>query len=273
MYFSHPEVIQTAAQVASTHSHGMELFLANNVLLDSMGVGILVLSVGMKEWLYRQTMKIAVKTDSSVLKANAWHHRVDALSAIVALIGLSGRVSVRDGSNDVVHWAAVDGSRCRNRSGCCRAENGLRSGLGVARRNGRRRRESTESALALRRRADAGDDSCRLWEGDRLPVRGPCGGEERAGEEGGTSSALRGPARGREAAELGGSAGHEGEGGAPFTRHSQHADSGCGHLFQRSFIHVFVEICSKDHLYLCLLRYDPRSFLLTTPKWKETRQQ
>ena len=74
----------------------MELLLANNTLLDSLGVGVLVLSVGMKEWLYRQTMKIAVKTDSSVLKANAWHHRVDALSAIVALVGLSGRV-IADG--------------------------------------------------------------------------------------------------------------------------------------------------------------------------------
>ena len=41
------------------------------------------------------TMKIATKTDSSVLKANAWHHRVDALSAVVALVGLSGRVSIQ----------------------------------------------------------------------------------------------------------------------------------------------------------------------------------
>ena len=84
-----------AAEAASAHSHGMKLLLANNTLLDSLGVGVLVLSVGMKEWLYRQTMKIATKTDSSVLKANAWHHRVDALSAVVALVGLSGRVSIQ----------------------------------------------------------------------------------------------------------------------------------------------------------------------------------
>lgn len=57
-----------------------------------MGVGILLASVGLKEWLFQATMKIARKTDSSVLKANAWHHRVDALTAIVALVGLSGRV-------------------------------------------------------------------------------------------------------------------------------------------------------------------------------------
>lgn len=66
---------------------------SSNSILNGLGIGVLLASVGMKEWLYQQTMKIAKKTDSSVLKANAWHHRVDALSAIVALVGLSGRVN------------------------------------------------------------------------------------------------------------------------------------------------------------------------------------
>lgn len=65
---------------------------SSNSVLNGLGIGVLLASVGMKEWLYQQTMKIAKKTDSSVLKANAWHHRVDALSAVVALVGLSGRV-------------------------------------------------------------------------------------------------------------------------------------------------------------------------------------
>lgn len=66
---------------------------SSNSILNGLGIGVLLVSVGMKEWLYQQTMKIAKKTDSSVLKANAWHHRVDALSAVVALVGLSGRVN------------------------------------------------------------------------------------------------------------------------------------------------------------------------------------
>ena len=66
---------------------------SSNSVLNGLGIGVLLASVGMKEWLYQQTMKIAKKTDSSVLKANAWHHRVDALSAVVALVGLSGRVN------------------------------------------------------------------------------------------------------------------------------------------------------------------------------------
>lgn len=93
LFFSHPEAIQTATEVAhAAHSHGSALLLSNSKLLDSIGVGILVSSIGLKEWLFQSTMKIARKTDSSVLKANAWHHRVDALTAVVALVGLSGRV-------------------------------------------------------------------------------------------------------------------------------------------------------------------------------------
>ena len=80
--------------VVSTHSHSHEIILhSSNSILNGLGIGVLLASVGMKEWLYQQTMKIAKKTDSSVLKANAWHHRVDALSAVVALVGLSGRVN------------------------------------------------------------------------------------------------------------------------------------------------------------------------------------
>lgn len=92
LYLSPADIVDTAVAVhAHTHSHEMIMHSSNNVL-NGLGVGVLLASVGMKEWLYQQTMKIAKSTDSSVLKANAWHHRVDALSAVVALVGLSGRV-------------------------------------------------------------------------------------------------------------------------------------------------------------------------------------
>jgi divalent metal cation (Fe/Co/Zn/Cd) transporter len=47
-------------------------------------------SIGAKEWLYRKTMKIALQKKSSVLASNAVHHRVDSLTAIVALIAIAG---------------------------------------------------------------------------------------------------------------------------------------------------------------------------------------
>lgn len=42
-------------------------------------------SIVIKEWLYRATMKVAKEKRSSVLSSNAYHHRVDSLTAFVAL--------------------------------------------------------------------------------------------------------------------------------------------------------------------------------------------
>ena len=48
---------------------------------------VAVVSIVVKEVLYLITRKVAVKTDSSVLYANAWHHRSDAFSSIAVVIG------------------------------------------------------------------------------------------------------------------------------------------------------------------------------------------
>jgi len=43
-----------------------------------------LVSIVIKEWLYRITVKVGMATKSSVTIANAWHHRSDALSSIPA---------------------------------------------------------------------------------------------------------------------------------------------------------------------------------------------
>jgi cation diffusion facilitator family transporter len=48
---------------------------------------VAVVSIVVKEVLYLITRKVAVKTNSSALYANAWHHRSDALSSIAVVIG------------------------------------------------------------------------------------------------------------------------------------------------------------------------------------------
>ena len=50
------------------------------------------LSIVVKEWMYRYTKKAADKINSSALKADAWHHRSDALSSIGSLIGVGGAI-------------------------------------------------------------------------------------------------------------------------------------------------------------------------------------
>jgi len=46
-------------------------------------------SIIIKEWLYRATMKVAKQKRSSVLASNAYHHRVDSLTAFVALLTIT----------------------------------------------------------------------------------------------------------------------------------------------------------------------------------------
>ena len=49
-----------------------------------------VISIGVKEYQYQITIRVAKKINSSSLKADAWHHRSDALSSIAAFIGIGG---------------------------------------------------------------------------------------------------------------------------------------------------------------------------------------
>ena len=65
---------------------------------------VALLSVVVKEALYRVSKKVAVKTNSSALYANAWHHRTDALSSIAVVIGFA---AMRWGYMHGDHVAAI----------------------------------------------------------------------------------------------------------------------------------------------------------------------
>ncbi len=63
----------------------------NGEIIARPGVWTLVvaaISIAMKELLFRYTMATARKVDSPALRANAWHHRSDAISSIATLIGV-----------------------------------------------------------------------------------------------------------------------------------------------------------------------------------------
>lgn len=49
-----------------------------------------IVSIIVKELMYHYTMHAAKKINSSSLKADAWHHRSDALSSVASLIGIGG---------------------------------------------------------------------------------------------------------------------------------------------------------------------------------------
>jgi cation diffusion facilitator family transporter len=71
------------------HSHGHHHGageLGPNINAAWLAAGSIVI----KEWLYRATLKVAKERKSSVLASNAYHHRVDSLTAFVALLMIGG---------------------------------------------------------------------------------------------------------------------------------------------------------------------------------------
>ncbi|KZT26786.1 hypothetical protein NEOLEDRAFT_1062587 [Neolentinus lepideus HHB14362 ss-1] len=64
--------------------------LAHEHALDPNAAWFAALSVGVKEWLYRATKKVADDEKSPVLLANAVHHRSDTYSSTVALAAILG---------------------------------------------------------------------------------------------------------------------------------------------------------------------------------------
>lgn len=67
----------------------------NGVVLPKPGLIALyaaLFSIVSKEILYRYTMVVANRIQSSAVKANAWHHRSDAFSSIGTTLGIGGAI-------------------------------------------------------------------------------------------------------------------------------------------------------------------------------------
>lgn len=60
-----------------------------------------------KEYSYRLVMKRGIQTNSSSLKADAWHHRSDAITSIAAFTGISIALFLGKGFESADDWAAL----------------------------------------------------------------------------------------------------------------------------------------------------------------------
>lgn len=67
------------------HSHSIDLTSKTPALI---AISAAIASIISKEWVYHITAKVGKKHNSQVIIANAWHHRTDAFSSIVAVIGV-----------------------------------------------------------------------------------------------------------------------------------------------------------------------------------------
>lgn len=94
---SHSHSVTETAAVADPlsavdhHSHPHGLPATTTTQMPNLNAAWIALaSIGVKEVLFRKTMKVADETNSKVLVANAWHHRVDSLTAAVAFVTVLG---------------------------------------------------------------------------------------------------------------------------------------------------------------------------------------
>ncbi|QSE96925.1 cation diffusion facilitator family transporter [Fulvivirga lutea] len=68
---------------------------------------VLGLIIIWKELSFRYMMRKSVDTSSSALKAEAWHHRSDAITSVAAFIGISVAVIFGEGYETADDWAAL----------------------------------------------------------------------------------------------------------------------------------------------------------------------
>lgn len=61
-----------------------------------------VVSIVLKEILYRYTVAIGKKLNSQAVVANAWHHRSDVLSSVGTAVGIGGAILLGE------HWRVLD---------------------------------------------------------------------------------------------------------------------------------------------------------------------
>lgn len=102
---AHPYGHQRYETVATVAVGGLLIFVAIGVFSDAvyrlvqsdtllipsmLSLIVAFASIVVKEGLYQYTFYVAQQVSSPMLRANAWHHRSDALSSIVVLVGITG---------------------------------------------------------------------------------------------------------------------------------------------------------------------------------------
>lgn len=70
---------------------GIRLYEMQTFIIPSaITLWVAIITLFAKEGLYRYTLVTANRYDSNMLRANAWHHRSDALSSLIVVAGIGG---------------------------------------------------------------------------------------------------------------------------------------------------------------------------------------
>lgn len=87
--------------------HGIHNILTPQVAPEPFTLIVLGLIIIVKEAIYRFISKKSDETKSTSLKADAWHHRSDAITSLTAFIGISIAIFMGEGYEAADDWAAL----------------------------------------------------------------------------------------------------------------------------------------------------------------------
>ena len=87
--------------------HAIEFINTPHELPKKFTLVVLLIVVAVKEILFRYVMKVGKKLNSQAVKADAYHHRSDAITSIAAFIGITIALVLGKGYEGADDWAAL----------------------------------------------------------------------------------------------------------------------------------------------------------------------
>lgn len=90
-------LVGVAGAIVWNTIHALYLYFSAGILPPTPSIitlWVIILSIILKEVVFRLTRRVALQTRCNAIMANAWHHRSDAYSSIATLIGVGGAIGI-----------------------------------------------------------------------------------------------------------------------------------------------------------------------------------
>lgn len=87
--------------------HALELAMVPHEMPHKFTLYVLLVVMIIKESMFRYVLKVGKQLDSSAVKADAYHHRSDAITSVAAFIGIAIALYMGKGYEGADDWAAL----------------------------------------------------------------------------------------------------------------------------------------------------------------------
>jgi cation diffusion facilitator family transporter len=87
--------------------HALELAMVPHAMPQRFTLYVLMIVILIKEAMFRYVLKVGKQIDSNAVKADAYHHRSDAITSIAAFIGITIALICGKGYEGADDWAAL----------------------------------------------------------------------------------------------------------------------------------------------------------------------